>query len=45
MIVKLKYYIKDVENELKTKEIIFKKLKVSDEKTDETASQYFGCLE
>ena len=45
MIVKLKYYIKDIEEELKTKEIIFKKLKVSDERMDEITSQYFGCLE
>ena len=45
MMVKLKYYIKDVEEKLKTKEVIFKKLKVSDERIDEIASQYFGWLE
>ena len=45
MIVKLKDCIKDVEEELKIKEIILKKLKVSDERIDEITSQYFGCLE
>ena len=45
MTVKLKDYIKDVEEELKTKEIILKKLKVSDERIDEITSQYFGWLE
>ena len=46
-IVNLKDYIKDVEEELKTKEIIEKlekleKLKVSDERIDEITSQCFG---
>ena len=45
MMLKLKDYIKDVEEELKTKEILLKKLKVSDERIDEIASQYFGWLE
>ena len=45
MIVKLKDYIKGVEEELKTKEIILKKLKVSDERIGEISSQYFGWLE
>ena len=45
MMVKSKDYIKDVEEELKVKEIIFKKLKVSDERIDEITSQYFGWLE
>ena len=45
MMLKLKDYIKDVEEELKTKEIILKKLKVSDERIDEITSQYFGWLE
>ena len=45
MIVKLKDYIKDVEEELKIKEIILKKLNVSDERIDEITSQYFGWLE
>ena len=44
LIVKLKDYIKDIGEELKTKEIILKKLKVSDERIDEITSQYFGCL-
>ena len=38
MIVKLKDYIKDVEEELKIKEIILKKLNVSDERIDEITS-------
>ena len=45
MIVELKDYIKDIEEELKTNEIISKKLKVSDERIDEITSQYFGWLE
>ena len=45
MIVKLKDYIKDIEEELKSNEIIFKKLQVSDERIDEITSQYFGWLE
>ena len=45
MIVTLKDHIKDVEEELKTKEIILKKLKVSDESVDEITSQCFGWLE
>ena len=44
IIVKLKYYFKYIEEELKTKEIILKKLKVSDERIDEITSQYFGWL-
>ena len=45
MIVKLKNYIEDVGEELKIKEIKFKKLKVSDERIDEITSQYLGWLE
>ena len=45
MIVKLKDYIKDIEEELKSNEIISKKLKVSDERIDKITSQYFGWLE
>ena len=45
MIVKLKDYTEDVEEELKMKEIILKKLKVSDERIDEITSQYLGWLE
>ena len=45
MIVKLKDYIKDIGEELETKEIILKKLKGSDEGIDEITSQYFGWLE
>ena len=45
MMVKLKDYIEDIEEELKPKEIILKKLKVSDERIDETTLQYFGWLE
>ena len=45
MIVKLKDYIEDIEEELKIKEIILKKLKVSDESIDEITSQYLGWLE
>ena len=44
MIVKLKDYIEDVGEEL-IKEIILKKLKVSDEMIDEITSQYLGWLE
>ena len=44
MIVKLKYYIEDIGEKLETKEIILKKLKVSYERIDEIASQYFGWL-
>ena len=44
MTVKLKHYVKDIEEELKIEEIIFKKLKVSDGRIDEITSQYFGCL-
>ena len=45
MLVKLKDYTEDVGEELKTKEIILKKLKVSDERIDEIKSQYLGWLE
>ena len=45
MIVKLKDYVKDVEEKLKTKEIILKKLKVSDERINQIISQCFGWLE
>ena len=45
MMVKLKDYIEHIEEELKPKEIILKKLKVSDERIDEITSQYFGWLE
>ena len=39
MIAKLKDYIEDVGEELKIKETILKKLKVSDERIDEITSQ------
>ena len=45
MIVKLKDYIADVGEELKIKETILKKSKVSDERIDEITSQYVGWLE
>ena len=45
MIVKLKDYIEDVGGELKIKEIILKKLKVSDERINEITSQYLDWLE
>ena len=45
MIVKLKNHIEDVGEELKIKQIILKKLKVSDERIDESTSQYHGWLE
>ena len=45
MIVKLKDYIENVGEEIKIKEIILKKLKVSDERIDEITSQYLGWLE
>ena len=45
MIVKLKDYIEDLGEELEIKETILKKLKVSDERIDEIASQYLGWLE
>ena len=45
MIVKFKDYIKDIGEELKTKEIIFKKLKDFDESIDEITSHYYGWLE
>ena len=45
MIVKLKDYIEDIGEELKIKEIILKKLKVSDERIDEITSQWLGWLE
>ena len=45
MIVKLKNHIEDVGEELKIKQIILKKLKVSDERIDEITSQYHGWLE
>ena len=45
MIVKLKDYVEDIGEELKIKEIILKKLKVSDERIDEITSQYLGLLE
>ena len=45
MIVKLKDYTEDVGEELKIKETILKKLKVSDERIDEITSQYLGWLE
>ena len=45
MIAKLKDYIEDVGEELKIKEIILKKLKVSDERIDEITSQYLGWLQ
>ena len=44
MIVKLKNHIEDVGEELKIKQIILKKLKVSDERIDEITSQYHGWL-
>ena len=44
-IAKLKDYIEDVGEELKIKEIILKKLKVSDERIDEITSQYLGWLQ
>ena len=40
MIVKFKDYIEDIGEKLKIKEIILKKLKVSDERIDEITSQY-----
>ena len=45
MIVKLKDYIENVGEEIKIKETILKKLKVSDESIDEITSQYLGWLE
>ena len=45
MIVKLEDYIEDVGGELKIKEVILKKLKVSDERIDEITSQCVGWLE
>ena len=45
MIVKLEDYIEDVGEELKIKEVILKKLKVSDERIDEITSQCVGWLE
>ena len=45
MIVKLKDYIEDIGEELKIKEIILKKLKISGERIDEITSQYLGWLE
>ena len=45
MMVKLKNYIEYVGEGLKIKEIILKKLKVSDERIDEITSQYLGWLE
>ena len=45
MIVKLEDYIEDVGEALKIKEIILKKLKVSDEWIDEITSQYLSWLE
>ena len=44
MVVKLKD-IEDVGEELKIKETILKRLKVSDERIDEMTSQYLGWLE
>ena len=45
IIVKLEDYIEDIEEEFKAKEIILKKLKGSNERIDEIASQFFGWLE
>ena len=45
MIAKLKYYIEDVGEELKIKETILRKFKVSDERINEITSQYLGWLE
>ena len=45
MIVKLKDYIKDIEEELKTKEILLKKLKVSHKRINEIISQYLDWIE
>ena len=45
MIVKLEDYIEEVGEALKIKEIILKKLKVSDEWIDEITSQYLSWLE
>ena len=45
MIVKFKDYIKDIGEELKTKEIILKELKDFDESINEIMSQYIGWLE
>ena len=45
MIVKFKGYIEYIGEELKIKEIMLKKLKVSDERIDEITSQYLGWLE
>ena len=45
MIIKLGVHIKYVKEELKIKENILKRLKVSDERIDEITSQYFGWLE
>ena len=42
MIVKLKDYIEDIGEELKIKETILKKLKVSNKRIDEITSQYLG---
>ena len=42
MIIKLKDYIEGIGEELKIKEVILKKLKVSDERIDEITSQYLG---
>ena len=45
MIVKLKDYIANIGEELKIKDIILKKLKVSDDRIDQITSQYLGWLE
>ena len=45
MIAKLKYSIEDVGEELKIKETILKKLKVSDERINEITSKDVGWLE
>ena len=45
MIIKLKDYIEDFGEDLKIKEIILKKIRVSDKRIDKITSQYFGWLE
>ena len=45
MIVKLKDYIEHVGKELKIKQIILKKLKVSDQRIDKITSKYLCWLE
>ena len=45
MIIKLKDYIEDFGEDLKIKEIILKKIRVSDKRIDKITSQYFDWLE